>query len=455
MQRPQQDMIIMTTKDTSGKIHIREQSGHYQKIRRYLAWVLMCIFLCLPWIQFEGRQAFRIDVERFAIEFFGVVLLKQDFLVLALLFAFAAFALFYVTKFFGRVWCGYACPQTIWTLMFVWIERRIEGPAAKSRALDSISIWGKGGFRKLLIRSVKHASWAVVSLITAITFVSYFTPAHSLYRDLIGGDLSGALLSWILFFAICTYLNAGLVREKVCQHMCPYARFQSSMFESGTKLVTYDTARGENRGARKKGGTRAEGLGDCVDCKLCVQVCPVGIDIRNGIQYECINCGLCIDACEETMHQFGYAPGLIAYQGEGKSRTSHHVSYGIALAVVLVVFGFWFQSWETVDMTITRDRQQLYRINDNREVENTYVIRLNNKTYDSRQFNVELAGLATARLQSDSKFILKPLEDKEFVLTVITDECAVGRQTNFELKLVEDNQVEVVTRTANYFSEKC
>lgn len=456
MPQPSPDLIIMTTKDTSGKLYVREQAGHYQRVRRSLSWLLMAAFVCIPWLQYQGRQAFRIDTDRFAIEVLGRLILPQDFAILALLFALAAFVLFYVTKFYGRVWCGYTCPQTIWTLMFIWIERRIEGPPAKSRALDTTS-WQSG--HKLLLRAAKHGSWALVALLSALTFVSYFVPARSLYPDFFAGQLSGAVWFWLSLFSLCTYLNAGLVREKVCQHMCPYARFQSSMFDKFTRQVSYNAARGEARGARKKHEV-VKGLGDCVDCKLCVQVCPVGIDIRNGLQYECINCGLCIDACDDTMRQFNYPTQLIAYAGDSDTTAAsglpYHLAYGSAIAAVLVAMALWLTQLSSTDMSISRDRQQLYRFSAQGDIENTFVLRLSNKTSSVRSYQLQTAGLPEqAVLLLSSALQLQPMEDKEFIVTITLPECESPAQQDFQLLLTDEQSAEVLKKHSRFFAEAC
>lgn len=272
MQRPSEQLIIPVTTDSSGKIYIREQFGYFQRLRRRLGWLLMLLFMALPWLQIDGRQALRIDVDRFAIEWFGFVVLPQDFAIVALLFAIAAFALFYATKLYGRIWCGYVCPQTIWSLMFVWVERRIEGPASKSKALDAQPWRGVAGLRKLAIRLAKHGVWGLLSLATALVFVSYFVPARSLYSDFFQGNASAAVQSWVWFFALCTYLNAGLVREKMCLHMCPYARFQSSMFDRATSSWPM-TAHGVKRVALAKNRQANQAAWVIVSIATCVCRC--------------------------------------------------------------------------------------------------------------------------------------------------------------------------------------
>ncbi|MGB1029759.1 MAG: cytochrome c oxidase accessory protein CcoG, partial [Pseudoalteromonas marina] len=307
----EQDMIIKPY--NSGPIYIREQKGFFQRIRRNLGWLLMLTFIAIPWIQYNGQQAVLLDVATQTFTIFGLTLLPQDFMILAMLFMVGAFALFFVTNWLGRVWCGYTCPQTIWMLMFTWVEQRIEGTRNQRIKLDK-SKWTFSTWRKKI---AKHSAWIVISVLTATSFMAYFIPAKNLYLGMLSFDWSGITTFWVLFFAGCTYGNAGFLREKMCTIACPYSRFQSVMFDKDTLVVTYDAERGENRGPRKrKADPKSLNLGDCVDCNLCVEVCPAGIDIRNGLQYECINCGLCIDACDDTMNKFGYDKGLIKYASE-------------------------------------------------------------------------------------------------------------------------------------------
>jgi cytochrome c oxidase accessory protein FixG len=294
----------------NGKIQFREQKGPFQQLRSLLNSALVLLFFVIPFISYQDKQAILFDIDKQQFHFFSLTLWPQDFTLLAWVFIAAAFALFFITVFWGRVWCGFLCPQTAWTFMYVWIESRIEGSSNKRKLLDKAP-WTAD---KLMKRTSKHTSWALVALLTGCGFIGYFVPARELYLDIFSLNASFWVSSWVWFFAICTYLNAGWMREQMCLHCCPYSRFQAVMFDANTKTVTYDAARGESRGPRKR--NQATELGDCVDCNLCVDVCPTGIDIRNGLQYECINCGACVDACNQTMDQFGYAPNLISFISE-------------------------------------------------------------------------------------------------------------------------------------------
>lgn len=448
-QHPVPEQIIFTTKDSSGKIYIREQQGYFQRLRRALGTVLMLLFVLLPWLSYQGMQAIQLDVAQQHFFIFGQVLVPQDFLIIALLFTLAAFALFYVTKLYGRIWCGYTCPQTIWTFIFVWLERRIEGSHSQSKALDKAPWHAVKVTKKVL----KHSSWLLVSLFTALAFIAYFVPARSLYSDFFSLNSSATVYSWVSFFATCTYINAGLIREKMCLHMCPYARFQSAMFEPATKLVTYDSARGEQRGSRKRQQAKANGMGDCVDCELCVQVCPVGIDIRQGLQYECINCGLCIDACDQTMQYFDYPTGLIRYQGEPVSQSPwrRHLGYGSAIALTLLAIVGWAYQWQSTELSISRDRQAMYRVSSEGLIENTFTLSISNKQQQPRQYQLQISGLAAPQLIGGDIISLNPAEQQQHIISIAVADPATGAYSPFTLKLTDVLSGETFSATSRFY----
>lgn len=447
---PPEDQIIFSTKDSSGKIYIREQTGFYQRMRRALSWLLMALFIGIPFIQYNGEQAFRINAGQQTIELFSIILFPQDLLIAALLFTLAAFALFYVTRLYGRVWCGYTCPQTVWTLMFVWIERRIEGNHNQSRVLDNAQF----SLNKLAKKLAKHLSWLVLSVTTALVFMSYFIPVSQLYSDFFSLQTSWQVYSWVGFFAVCTYFNAGLIREKMCLHMCPYSRFQSAMFNTGTKLVTYDAQRGEARGPRKRHGDKPANLGDCVDCNLCVQVCPVGIDIRDGMQYECINCGLCIDACDQTMSKFGYAKGLISYAAEQSSQSnlSGHLIYATTILVTLIAIFGWGMARTSTELTVYRERNALYRVTADGAIENTFTLNVINKTKTARQYQLQIEGMAHSQLNSDATLSLQPGEQRQFVVSVNTAEKPATLFTPFKFILLDKQTAERTAGVSQFYS---
>ena len=295
------------------RVYTRAVEGLFQRIRLYLAWPLLLGFFLLPWLNWGERQAVLFDLPARKFYIFGITFWPQDFPLLAWGLMIAAFALLAVTVFAGRVWCGYTCPQTVWTQIFMWVERLTEGSRNQRIKLDKRAL----SVDKTVRKATKHSLWLLISLATGLAFIGYFSPVRSLVPEVFSAQSSLMEYAWVVFFTLATYINAGWMREYVCLHVCPYARFQSVMFDSDTLIVSYDEARGEPRGARKHGVDPAEaGLGDCIGCQLCVQVCPTGIDIRNGLQYECIACALCIDACDGVMDEMGYQPGLIRYTTE-------------------------------------------------------------------------------------------------------------------------------------------
>ena len=414
----EEDMIIKPY--NSGPIYIREQKGFFQRIRRNLGWLLMLTFIAIPWIQYNGQQAVLLDVATQTFTIFGLTLLPQDFMILAMLFMVGAFALFFVTNWLGRVWCGYTCPQTIWMLMFTWVEQRIEGTRNQRIKLDKTQ-WTLSTWRKKI---TKHIAWVVISVLTATSFMAYFIPAKSLYLEMLTFDWSGITTFWVLFFAGCTYGNAGFLREKMCTIACPYSRFQSVMFDKDTLVVTYDAERGESRGPRKrKADPKSLNLGDCVDCNLCVEVCPAGIDIRNGLQYECINCGLCIDACDDTMTKFGYDKGLIKYasekQMEGKKTNPFRLK--------LVGYGGL--------------------------VENPYTLTIINKTQQSMHYTIAIEGLPGATLQSPELTLVQPGLMKSIPVTVTADGYDIKQKVSklrFVVTAQEDANI-TITKESQFY----
>lgn len=381
----------------SNSIYVRAVDGVWTRLRRKMGWVAISFFLLLPWLNWNGRQAiwFHLSEQKFHI--FGLIIWPQDLTLLAAVFMIAAFGLFFITTYLGRVWCGYTCPQTVWTFIFIWFEEKLEGSRNKRIKLDLMP-WN---INKIWRKTAKHMAWLLISLVTALTFVSYFVPATELYIKFFSLSASGGVYFWVMFFTLATYANAGWMREIMCIHMCPYARFQSSMFDPNTYIVGYDTKRGELRGPRsRKDDPQKLGLGDCIDCELCVQVCPTGIDIRNGLQYECINCGACIDACDQTMARMGYKKGLISYTTENrlagkvsKILRPKLIGYGAVLTLMLLLLFYAMATVDPLRIDIIRDRNQLYRENMAGLIENTYTIKLLNKTEQAHNYQLSVAGL--------------------------------------------------------------
>ncbi|GGP54728.1 cytochrome c oxidase accessory protein CcoG [Shewanella algicola] len=406
----------------SAKIHVREQKGVFQRLRQHSNTLLIALFFLLPFINYQGRQAILFDVTEQQFFFFNLTLWPQDFTVLAWFFMAAAFALFFVTVYWGRVWCGFLCPQTAWTFIYMWIEANIEGNHHHRAALDKAP-WSISKLRK---RLTKHALWIVFALLTGCGFISYFMPARELYMDIFTASSGFWTGAWVWFFAICTYLNAGWMREMMCLHCCPYSRFQAVMFDANTKTVSYDAARGESRGPRKR--AQKTELGDCVDCNLCVDVCPTGIDIRNGLQYECINCGACVDACNQTMEKFGYAPNLISFTSENALKSQPQASvfslkglgYASALLIMISLIIIDLSQLSHIQLNVIRDRQTLYREVGVDRVENSYQLKIRNKTQQAAVYQIAVRSNKTPSLTivTDTVVQINPGEQLDYPVTV-------------------------------------
>lgn len=388
------------------KIYPREVTGRFARPRTIAVWVLLGLFYVMPWLTWNGRQAVLFDLPARKFYVFGLVLWPQDFIFLTALLVIAALSLFFFTAIGGRLWCGYACPQTVWTEAFLWMERITEGTRSERMKLDRAP-WS---FRKLVRKGGKHALWIAFSLWTGMTFVGFFTPISTLPAKIAGLSLGPWEVFWTLFYAFATYGNAGFLREQVCKYMCPYARFQSAMFDRDTLIVTYDAERGEPRGSRRRGTDLAKAkLGSCIDCTLCVQVCPTGIDIRKGLQYECIACAACIDACDSVMDKMSYPRGLIRYTTQNAIERKptrilrpRIVVYGVLLIGLITAFlvGLYLRS--PVDVDVIRDRNALYRMLDDGRVENVYSVRILNKTERPHRFRVSVKGQGDLRIEPAS-----------------------------------------------------
>lgn len=384
-------------------IHARSYEGFFRNIRIAAIVVLFLLYFGTVWLNIDGRQAVLWDLPARQFHIFGAIFQPQDFFLLSFLLIICAFGLFFITTFAGRIWCGYTCPQTVWTWIFMWAERVTEGERNARIKLDAAPM----SVNKFFRRAAKHALWIGVSLATALTFVGYFTPIRSLVLDILTLDLHNWALFWIFFFTAATYINAGWLREQVCFYMCPYARFQSVMFDADTMVVTYDMHRGEQRGPRKKGVVPADiGLGDCIECEMCVQVCPTGIDIRNGLQHECIQCAACIDACDDIMDKMNYPRGLIRYTTENslagkqtKILRPRLIGYGIALALMIGMFVYTISTMAQVSLDVQRDRNVLYREARDGNIENVYIVKIMNKSQQPRTYVLSVAGHPELQLE--------------------------------------------------------
>jgi cytochrome c oxidase accessory protein FixG len=387
------------------KIYPREVEGRFARLRLLSFIVLLGIYYALPLLRWDDRQAVLFDLPARKFYIFGLTLWPQDFIYLAALLILAGLSLFFFTALFGRIWCGYACPQTVWTEVYLWMERKIEGNRSQRMKLDK----APSSAAKIRTKALKHTIWILFSLWTGFTFVGYFTPIDLLANKLVTLSLGPWETFWILFYSFATYGNAGFMREQVCLYMCPYARFQSAMFDSNTLIVAYHPERGEPRGSRRRSADPAQlGLGDCIDCSICVQVCPTGIDIRNGLQYECIACSACIDACDEVMDKMSYPRGLIRYTTEnsalGKRERILRPRILVYAAILLAFCGFLVSSLLTrvpLELDVIRDRNALYRETPEGLIENVYTLKILNMDSQAHRYQLEAEGIDGLRLVLD------------------------------------------------------
>ena len=395
------------------KIYPRSVSGIFSRWRWILVLLTQLVFYGVPWLEWGQRQAVLFDLEARRFYIFNLVLYPQDFIYLTGILVISALSLFLFTAVAGRLWCGYACPQTVYTEIFLWIEKAFEGDRSARMRRDAQpwsldKLWRKGGTQVV---------WIGLALWTGFTFVGYFTPIKVLALQVMQFDLGPWEWFWVLFYGLATYGNAGFLREQVCLHMCPYARFQSAMFDHDTLVVTYDEARGEPRGARSRKAEPASlNLGACVDCTLCVQVCPTGIDIRKGLQYECIGCGACADVCDTVMDKMGYAQGLIKYstqnamaQGWGKSDIVRRILrprvliYTAILGIVIVGMLVSLSLRQPFKVDVVRDRGAQARMVGPGLIENVYRLQIMNATEAQQRYRISASGLPGLSLSSDNE----------------------------------------------------
>ncbi len=405
----------VAAKQHDGKLYVRAIKGMFQRIRTVSLWALMLGYFVTPWINLGGHQAVWFDLPTRQFHIWGITFWPQDFALLSFLMIISAFGLFTITTLAGRIWCGYTCPQTAWTFIFMWLEEKIEGSRNQRIKLDKAPMSAK----KFGKKSLKHILWLLISLATGIAFVGYFYPIRELVPDLLMLTIESSwAIFWLGFFTLATYGNAGWLREQVCTHMCPYARFQAVMFDEDTLIVSYDERRGERgsgRGTRKKNvDPVAENIGDCIDCSVCVQVCPVGIDIRDGLQYQCIGCALCIDACDDVMEKMDYDKGLIRYTNEHalKGNEVHIlrpklIGYATVLIIMLGLFVYAVFDRTPLEVDVMRDRGALYTNTSDGRVQNSYAVKVINMSQEKHGFQITLSGLDKAELVGKTRLTLK------------------------------------------------
>ncbi len=413
------------------KIYPRSVKGLFASWRWGFVFLTQLVFYGLPWLQWGteagSRQAVLFDLAARRFYIFGYVLYPQDFIYLTGLLVISALSLFLFTAVAGRLWCGFACPQTVYTELFLWIERKVEGDRTARLRLDGSPM----SMEKLVRKWFKHILWLGLAMWTGFTFVSYFTPARELGLEFLQTRMGSWEVFWVFFYALATYGNAGFLREQVCKYMCPYARFQSAMFDHDTLIVSYDSARGEPRGARsRKADTAALSLGACVDCSLCVQVCPTGIDIRKGLQYECIGCAGCVDVCDGVMDKMGYARGLIRFTTQNalaaavpaarpvwRTITRPRVLvYATLLAALCIAVGASLVMRTPLKVDVVRDRASLARIAPGGKLENVYRLQIMNATEQTQQYEVTASGLAGLEVVSDAQAMVGPAESRWFAV---------------------------------------
>ncbi len=417
---------LISLYESHQKIYPRSVSGFFSRMRWATVFLTQLVFYGLPWLDWGQRQAVLFDLGARRFYIFNLVLYPQDFIYLTGLLVISALSLFLFTAVAGRLWCGYACPQTVYTEIFLWIEKRTEGDRSARMRRDAAGF----SVEKLLRKSEKHAIWLAVGVWTGFTFVGYFTPISVLSHEFLTLNVGPWETFWVFFYGFATYGNAGFMREQVCKHMCPYARFQSAMFDKDTLIVTYDAQRGEPRGARsKKLDLSQSNLGACVDCSLCVQVCPTGIDIRKGLQYECIGCGACADVCDEVMDKMNYPRGLVKYSTENavnqhwtQSQTLRHVLRPRVLVYTLIlwtIIGLMFTSLAmrpAFKVDVERDRTTMAREVEGGRIENVFRLQVMNASESPQRVGLQASGLPGLQVVTESDILVESAQSRWVVV---------------------------------------
>jgi len=423
------------------KVYPRAVTGLFATYRLLGVLILLGGYYLVPWLQWDGHQAVLFDLPARKFYIFSLTFWPQDFIYLAALLIIAALTLFFFTALAGRLWCGYACPQTVWTEVFLWIERKVEGDRNKQIKLDKSPLTKCKFWRKAL----KHTLWILLSLWTGYTFVGYFTPILDLGVSFIQFTLGPWETFWVFFYGFATYGNAGWMREQVCIYMCPYARFQSAMFDNDTLVISYDETRGEPRGSRKrKVDSDSVGLGDCVDCTLCVQVCPTGIDIRQGMQYQCIGCASCVDVCNQVMDKMGYEKNLVKYTTLNeisgiptKILRPRIIIYFLLLVIISCALVYKMAVRIPLELDIIRDRNALYRETNEGLIENIYTLKVINMDDKAHQYSLNITGIDGMKvIKKISKIIVKSGEVFELPLSIQVDPVNLNKTAqslNFDL----------------------
>ncbi len=442
---------------SDAKIYPRAVTGLFAMWRSIGVLILLGIYYIVPWLEWADRQAVLFDLPNRKFHIFGLTFWPQDFFYFAVLLIIASFALFFFTAIAGRLWCGYACPQTVWTELFMWIARKVEGDRPKQIKLDKMP-WNA---YKIRIKATKHFLWLALAAYTGFTFVGYFTPIDELASRILELSLGPWEWFWIIFYSFATWGNAGFMREQVCIYMCPYARFQSAMFDNNTLIISYDEKRGEPRGSRKKDDVpSSKGLGSCIDCTLCVQVCPTGIDIRDGLQYQCIACSACIDVCDSVMDKMNYDRGLIRYTTEnalqGKSVSLFRpriMVYAVALILMIVTLGYAIATRIPLEVGIIRDRTRLFNETDMGLIENTYSLQIINKDEKSHNYKISASGIEGMKIiiKSDTVKIASG-EVRDVPLRLQVDPYDLKkRSTEINISVISIDNPDIIINEATRF----
>jgi cytochrome c oxidase accessory protein FixG len=456
MENSSSETAIIHMYQARQEIYPREIQGRYASLRWFFVWLTQLVFYGFPWLQWNGRQAVLFDLAARKFYIFGIVLWPQDFIYLAALLIICAYSLFLFTAIFGRVWCGFACPQTVYTEIFMWFERKIEGDRSTRMRLDRQPM----SAAKFARKTTKHLVWISFALWTGYTFVGYFTPIRVLSQEIVTLSLGPWEWFWVLFYGFATYGNAGWMREQVCKYMCPYARFQSAMFDKDSLIITYDQERGEPRGVRGKSDTAAnQSLGACIDCSMCVQVCPTGIDIRNGLQYECIGCGACVDACNLVMDKIGAPRGLVRFWTDHAMKfrwTSAQILrhafrprvliYSTILLTIVVVFFATLLTRTPLKMDVIRDRGSLGREVEDGMIENVYRLQIMNTDEAPHRYKLTVEGIPSIHIQGGNEVALSSTESRAVPVSVRTNEGQGEKGSNkiyFTLTTIDDPAIEV------------
>lgn len=404
-------------------IHPKPVNGRSQKQRRTVAGFFYGLFFLFPWLHIDQKPLILIDITHRQAHFFQLVFMPQDVMLIAWFFILATITLFLFTTIAGRLWCGFLCPQTIWTMAFIWVEEKIQGPALSRKKANT----GKKTRRFYQQKLFTHCAWLIIAFYTSLSFLGYFYPIYDFIKDIGTFNLSYTALFWLLLFTWLTYVDAGLLREQVCIHMCPYAKFQSVMYDEDTLIVAYDASKGEPRGSLK-----SSGKGGCIDCSLCVQVCPTGIDIRDGLQIDCINCGLCVDACDQVMESIGRDNDLIGFNTQkqlngGKLSIIRPKTIAYSLIIILL---FSLLSYQVVhrsvwQASIVRERDRIHRFSKQGEISNHYRLKVTNKTNQAQHYRIDM-NMTDYRLIKPPTFVVEPFQTVEKELIVMSLPKTVG-----------------------------